>query len=232
MLTKRNSFSPIIGLFNENETPCNLSELESSGCKIYLPHNKRILQFGEYVHGLYLLTQGRVNACFLSPQGGKFVIFTLKPLCIFGEAPFFNRSESTLEFEVCSQSTLIYFDKNSVENLLVTNPFFKELLLKSIVTKAQISVEHLSDIYNLSPEQRVCKYLEYLCLDGLKPSENIYTLNITQDEIAFSVGLSRVTVARVYSHLRDHHILDNSYKSKKRLTVYFDNLLKYNSNFC
>lgn len=232
MLTNTKHFSPFISLINELCEFTELIELENIGCKIYYPENEIIIHFGEYVDGLYLLTKGTASARFLSPQGSEIVVFIMKPICIFGEAPFFNKSESNLEIEINSGSTVIFFDKNSVDYLLKKNSFLKELIIKSIMIKAQISIERLTDVYNLSPEQRVCKYLKYLCLEcGIKISNNKYLLNITQEEMAYFVGLSRVTVARIYSNLRHYNIIDNSYKSKKKLTVNLDNLLKYLAKF-
>lgn len=209
-----------------------MSRLKDTGCKIICPNNKIFIHFGEFANGMYLLYKGKANARVMSLQGNKLIIFTMKPLCTFGEAPFLNNHKSNLEIEVHSGSVLYYFDNNCIKYLTEESSLFKDLIIKSIMLKAQISVDHLLDIYNLSPEQRVSKSLYHLCIDhGIKTSDNKYILNISQEDIATFSGLSRVTVARIYSKLRDNDILSKSYKSKRNLTVSLEKLSKYIDSF-
>ncbi|MFZ7103516.1 MAG: Crp/Fnr family transcriptional regulator [Peptococcaceae bacterium] len=221
--------SPCISLLDDSPAAGNIRELEKAGSTFNYQDKQILIRYGESVSGLYLITKGTVSGKILTPQGNEKLVFIMKPFSIFGEAPFYNELESNLEFEIHSGSVLTFFDKNTVTSLTKENFFFTELVMKSIMRKAQILTRQLQDIFYLSPEQRICKSLLHLCLErGIKSGDE-YILHITQEEIANIVGLSRVTVARVYNILKKCNILNHQDSAKKRLSININNLRHYNT---
>jgi Cyclic nucleotide-binding domain. len=205
----------------------NITELEKHGVPLNYPSYQTVLNFGDVTPGIYFIIEGMAEAHFSSLDGQEKLIFIMKKYSLFGECPFFNKSQSNLQVTVWPESKLIFFDENSIEYLIRNNDIFQNLIIKSIARKSQIMAEQLKDSY-LSTEQRICKTLEYICNE--KPSEDGKChLNITQNELAYIVGLARVTIARVCSNLKKYNIIENTNHSKKHLCINMENLIRYNN---
>lgn len=218
--------SPCISIVNGEQYFNEIEQLKKMGKCYGFSNNQSIIHFGDFLDGIFLLTKGKASARIFTPQGNEKILFLFKPISFFGEAPYFNDVESTMEIVVHPGTELTHFDRKTATYLKNTNSFFNEQLLKSLLRKGQLLFDQLKDLCYLSPEQRVIKFLLYLCREQASCNK-VIVLNITQEELSNFVGLHRVTVARICGSLKKLNILKNTPKTKKQLIVDMSNLINY-----
>ncbi len=141
----------------------------------------------------YYLKRGRVRTFSSSADGAEQVLQIYGPGMIFGEAAFFDglpRMSSAVAVAPCELAAI---DHAAARAALGTHPELAMALLQYLARTVRLLSGHLEGAVFLRPEQRVARFL----LSA--PTDRQGRVACTQEEIAASVGTSRVTVSRVLS---------------------------------
>lgn len=181
-----------------------------------------ILGGGHPTDHLYYLHTGQVKYSLVSPEGNEKIIWYLDNGNIFGAAPFFEGSPMG---DICSAITALekcevyIFSRDCFNNeIVVKYPELVTNLIQSMAFKIFLAVNRGGDLTSLP--SRVCKILIYLLQregDGDVNGRIISSKGISQQELAFILGVHRVTLGNAITRLKQEGIIEHI--SKRRLVV-------------
>ena len=142
----------------------------------------------------YYLKKGRVKSFIQSEDGAERVLNVYERGSLFGEASFFDelpRVSSAVALTACE---IIPIDREMVCAEIARDPALALAMLKYLARTVRLLSAHVDDMAFRPADWRVARHLVSLSPDGSG------AVPCTQDEIASSISVSRVTVSRV---LRD-----------------------------
>ena len=138
----------------------------------------------------YYLKRGRVKSFIQSEDGAERVLHIYDPGSLFGEASFFDelpRVSSAVSLTTCE---IVPIDREMVEVEITKNPALALMMMKYLARTVRVLSAQVDDMAFRPARQRIARYLLSISpeADG--------KFSCTQDEIAASVSVSRVTVSR------------------------------------
>jgi len=139
----------------------------------------------------YYLRRGRVKSFIQSEDGAERVLNIYHQGSLFGEASFLDelpRVSSAVALTACE---IVPIDRDMVTNEISNNPTLAMMMLKYLARTVRVLSAQVDDMAFRPADQRIARYLLSLSCD---PDGRMMC---TQDEIASSVSVSRVTVSRI-----------------------------------
>ena len=179
--------------FAENRPPIQCSP----GFLIYLQGTKATC--------FYYLKEGRVKSFIQSEDGSERVLNIYHAGSLFGEASFFDelpRVSSAMALTACQ---LVSIDRELVAQEIARNPGMALAMMKYLARTVRLLSSQLDQMAFRPASWRVISHLLTLpCADG--------HVLCTQDDIAASVSVSRVTVSRILNDLSRSGLLELGYR--------------------
>ncbi|TWH52083.1 Crp/Fnr family transcriptional regulator [Sporomusa sp. KB1] len=190
-----------------------------------------VLGNGQPVNHLYYLRNGQIKFSKLNKDGDEKIVWYIERGNVFGVAPFFDRRPIT---NMCNMLTTmedceIYtFSRSCFNGEIVSNyPELVANLMQSMAYKIFLGVNRGGDLASLP--NRICKVLLYILQkesDNLVSHKKICSKGISQQELAFILGVHRVTLNNAIAQLKREGII--GHMSKRSLVINnMDRLLEY-----
>ena len=154
------------------------------------------------------LQQGHVQLITYSVAGNDRILLNIHDGCIFREVLYFHLSaQHPVRLVAKSKSTLVNFHTSLLQDrqFITTFPHLLSNLVQSLSIKAGVFSSQLFE-EALSPQTMICRHLFSLYQQG--GAKNIVNPNMSQSELALTLGLHRSTVSRVLKNLRQAGIVD------------------------
>ncbi len=171
---------------------------------------KQIILFpDEEPKGLYYLISGRVRQYDINEQGDEVVLFLNKPGDFFPmtwaigqiDNEYFFETSTSIDIKIIPQSDINFFLKN--------NPDVLYDLLGRIYTNISYMERRIVHLMGGNSHSRIIFELINACKEfGQKQKDGSYLLHMHEEELAHIVGLSRETVSRELSKLKQLKIMD------------------------
>ena len=174
---------------------------------------KRIFRSGEVIFHrddpgqmLYIIKEGKVKICLISPDGQEI------SLVVFGKGEYFGefalldglpRSANAIALEKVECYTLLRSDFHSV---IKKNPKIAIQVMEVLCERLRKTDQKVEDLIVLDVYGRVAKkLLELAETHGLKQEDGSILINmrLTQQDLAAMVGASRESVNKVLGHYTD-----------------------------
>ena len=171
---------------------------------------KRIFRSGEVIFHrddpgqmLYIIKEGKVKICLISPDGQEI------SLVVFGKGEYFGefalldglpRSANAIALEKVECYTLLRSDFHSV---IKKNPKIAIQVMEVLCERLRKTDQKVEDLIVLDVYGRVAKkLLELAETHGLKQEDGSILINmrLTQQDLAAMVGASRESVNKVLGH--------------------------------
>ena len=169
----------------------------SSGYLIYLQ--------GTEATCFYYLKKGKVKSFIQSETGGERVLNIYRAGSLFGEASFLDelpRVSSAVSLTPCQ---LVPIDRELVTQAISRDPELALAMMKYLARTVRL-LSHQVDQMAFRPAQwRVARYL-------LSLADGDDCLQCSQDDIADSVSVSRVTVSRILNDLSRRGLVELGYR--------------------
>jgi CRP/FNR family cyclic AMP-dependent transcriptional regulator len=155
---------------------------------------------------LYIIKEGKVKICLISPDGQEI------SLVVFGKGEYFGefalldglpRSADAIALEKVECYTLLRSDFHSV---IMKNPKIAIQVMEVLCERLRKTDQQVEDLIVLDVYGRVAKkLLELADTHGLKQEDGSILINIrlTQQDLAAMVGASRESVNKVLGHYTD-----------------------------
>lgn len=164
--------------FAEHRAPVRCSP----GFRIYLQ--------GTEATCFYYLKEGRVKSYIQSEDGGERVLNVYEAGSLFGEASFFDELPRVSSAVAMTPCLLVPIDRELVTQEISRDPSLAMAMLKYLARTVRLLSGQVDQMAFRPAPWRVAQFL-------LVHSSERGTVRCTQEEIAHSVSVSRVTASRV-----------------------------------
>ncbi len=174
---------------------------------------------------LYMIKEGKVKICIISPDGQEVSLTVFGKGEVFGEFAILDglpRSADAVALEKVECYTL---QRSDFQNVILKNPKIAILVLESMSKRLRNTNNMVEDLIFLDVYGRVAKkLLELADAHGVKTEDGvIIDVRLTQQELASMVGASRESVNKVLGYFTDKKFISTD---KHRITIHRVNDLK------
>lgn len=158
----------------------------------------------------YYLKEGRVKSYIQSENGGERVLNIYGPGSLFGEASFLDELPRVSSAMALTPCQLVPIDRELVTQEIARDPKLALAMLKYLARTVRLLSGQVDQMAFRPAKWRVARYL-------LTLADSQGTVLCTQDDIAASVSVSRVTVSRILNRLARDGVLQLGYRSVQLL---------------
>ena len=169
---------------------------------------------------LYIIREGKVKICLISPDGQEI------SLVVFGKGEYFGdlalldglpRSADAIALEKVECFTL---QRNDFHNAIMKNPRIAIQIMEVLCERLRRTDQQVEDLIVLDVYGRVAKkLLELAETHGVKQEDGSIFINVrlTQQELAAMVGASRESVNKVLGYFTDKQYITTD---KHKITLH------------
>ncbi len=174
---------------------------------------------------LYVIKEGKVKICLISPDGQEISLVVFGKGECFGELALLDglpRSADAIALEKVECYTL---QRSDFHNAIMKNPKIAIQVLEVLSRRLRSTDQQVEDLIFLDVYGRVAKkLLELSEAHGARVDEGIrIDVRLTQQELASMVGASRESVNKVMGYFTDKKYISTD---KHRITLHRVNDLK------
>lgn len=198
-----------VSLFsNMNET-----ELQSVIDLIERKHYKKgetILHVGDAFDKLFIVNKGTLKASSFGEDGKEQILYLLNDGDFIGELALLRNEIASYDLVCIKESYICTIPKEKFDQYLKQNP---EILF-SIMTSAHEKIASLEKLVSAIASNDADIRLKFLLKQLIRESKSsdasgvIIALNITREDMANFVGVTRETISRKLSQLAQEEILE------------------------
>ena len=167
---------------------------------------------------LYVMKEGKVKICLISPDGQEISLAVLGKGDCFGEFAILDslpRSADAVAMEKVECYTL---QRSDFHNAVMKNPKIAIQIMEVLTKRLRTTDEMIEDLIFLDVPGRVAKkLLELADSHGVKVEDGVrIDVRLTQQELASMVGASRESVNKVMGYFTDKRFISSD---KHRITL-------------
>lgn len=202
---------------NLNTPPTQLYNIHHDMKTLFdsLPYTKSfakgeiIYHQGDIADSFYYIKKGKATVFMISRDGMEKTLNTASKGELIGEGAFFDHKPRVSSAKAVTASELTIIDKKILLDLIQKNPPIAFELLEILATRIRLLTTQLDSMTFMQADARIAKLLLDDMVDG--------KVSLTHEEIALTVGVSRITVTKVLSRLSAQGILATHYRGIKIL---------------
>lgn len=202
---------------NLNTPPTQLYNIHNDMKTLFdsLPYTKSfakgeiIYHQGDIADSFYYIKKGKATVFMISPDGMEKTLNTAAKGELIGEGAFFDHKPRVSSAKAVTASELTIIDKKILLDLIQKNPPIAFELLEILATRIRLLTTQLDSMTFMQADARIAKLL----LDDMVNGK----VSLTHEEIALTVGVSRITVTKTLSRLSAQGILATHYRGIKIL---------------
>jgi CRP-like cAMP-binding protein len=175
-----------------------------------LAKGEMLFQKGDPSHGFYVIIFGQLKLAFPSSSGNEKVVDILGPKQSFGEAVMFMDRPYPVFAEAIADTLLLHVAKDTVFDLLVSDPSFARHLLAGLSMRLHSLVQDVESYSLRSSAQRVIGYLLQHCPtegNGSCAGSIEITLPTSKQIIASRLNLTPETLSRIFHDLAEAKLI-------------------------
>jgi len=201
---------------------------EQAGQKVIYHPNDIIYMQEDDSNSLYLILKGRVRVFDINSMGEEMTFEVIEKGRIFGESSFFQKTLRPTTVMAVNEVELISCYLEDLYPYLNESQELTIALLKLLSQTCDHMTSLLKKAYTYNRYEKVASFLlEQTLHDNIDKGIIHNTLPYTHEEIANSVGLSRVTVTKVLNEFVKKGFIKNKYRKimiidKKALSEFLE----------
>lgn len=165
----------------------------------------QVLHQGDPGDGFWVIEESHVMACRFGPEGERTVFAVLGPGDLVGELACFAGLTQQVHAIVEGEAVLVWIEMVQVDRLLASDTRFARWLLGTLANKLRSALDRVEGDQNLSAQARIARVLAYMA------ANNGPQIDMTQQQLADFVGVSRVTVGQVLGALASEGLIERQY---------------------
>ena len=168
-----------------------------------------LLRPGDTLTHVFLLVSGSVVEYDISSSGNEVIVNAFKPGAYFPMSLAINRSPSDYFFESASSVTLRVAPADDVVNFIQSHPDICFDLLRRVYIGTDGLLRRMAHLMGGKAQSRlVFELLNASARFGIKETEGGSLVPLTEKDIAKRSGLSRETVSRTMSTLKNKGLVE------------------------
>ncbi len=155
----------------------------------------------------YYILSGRVRSFISDSDGNERVLNLYSQGDIFGEASFFDGQPRMSSASALTESRILSIDWESLSRFFAEDPQLPFAMLRYLSNTIRVLSIAMDNVSFRSAHQRIARQL--LALSGGRAGR----VPCTHEELAHSVGVSRITVSRVLADLAAQGLIRTAYRA-------------------
>jgi len=191
-------------------TPEQVLKIAAQAREKRLTKGEMLFQKGDPSRGFYVIVFGQLKLAFPSSSGNEKVVDILGPKQSFGEAVMFMDRPYPLFAEAIADTLLLHVAKDTVFELLASDPSFARHMLAGLSMRLHSLVQDVESYSLRSSAQRVIGYLLQHCPiegDGDCTGSIEITLPTSKQIIASRLNLTPETLSRILHDLAEAKLI-------------------------
>lgn len=178
--------------------------LEKAGIARTFPKDSIIYRQGDLADSFCYLKSGKVKVFMNSVDGMEKTLNTASHGEIFGEGAFFDKKPRVSSARAVAKSELIMIDEKSLTEMIKMHPRLALELLEILANRIRLLSAQLDSMTFMQADARIAQLL--------LESEANGKAHLTHEEIATTVGVSRVTVSKTLGRFAKEGYIDTEYR--------------------
>ena len=178
--------------------------VEKSGIARTFPKDSIIYRQGDLADSFCYLKSGKVKVFMNSVDGMEKTLNTASHGEIFGEGAFFDKKPRVSSARAVTKSELIMIDEKSLTEMIKMHPRLALELLEILANRIRLLSAQLDSMTFMQADARIAQLL--------LESEANGKAHLTHEEIATTVGVSRVTVSKTLGRFAREGYIDTEYR--------------------
>ncbi|MGI5972108.1 MAG: Crp/Fnr family transcriptional regulator, partial [Oscillospiraceae bacterium] len=171
-----------------------------------------IFQQGESAHFLYYLKSGLVKSYVNTEDGREKRLRVYEEGSVFGASAFILKLSRESSAEALKDSYIVSVDRASYESFILSDARLLRDLLEVQAYEARLMTFQTIGSAFIPARVRLIGLLRRLINTGRAQGGNgRYCIEGTQESLAEALGVSRVTVNRILSELREKGVIETGY---------------------
>lgn len=162
---------------------------------------------GDDKPGLSIIKSGSVHAGIIGPDGSFVMTSILGPGHVFGEFTLFANLPRTHDISAAGPTEIYQIPAAKFMKLYETEPEISRALLSSALVRLHTLLEMLDAIRRLPIRERTAKIL----LSIAQLAGNTKSFKCRQSDLAFTLGISRVSTGKALKQLEHLGLLELGY---------------------
>lgn len=185
-----------------------------------------IFRQGEVANCFYYLKSGAVKVFSLSPDGNERTVFIHRKKSIFAASPFFSDGIRKSSAIAIAESEIIIIDKTMVDLYIMQDPKFALCIIQDMSMDINLMFDQITSTSFLNAKEKVASFiLKSIQHNKYSLKDNLLCLNLSQDDMAKLLGLSRPTINKTLSFFQSNGWIEIKYKCI--LILDYDSLKSY-----
>jgi CRP/FNR family transcriptional regulator len=165
---------------------------------------------GEPATGFYLLAQGSMKLCKVSPDGKEKVLHFVHPGETFAEAAFFGDGKYPAEARAVEKGEAIFFPREGFMGLLERNPRFSLNLIVSLSLMLRRFARQIEELTFAEVPARLAAHLVELAERKSTSFQGTtyLDLDMKKGELASRLGTVSETLSRSFRKLKEEGLIE------------------------
>jgi CRP/FNR family cyclic AMP-dependent transcriptional regulator len=164
-----------------------------------------VLHRGDPGTGFWLIERGQVMACRFGPEGERTLFAVLGPGDLIGELACFAGLTQQVDAITEGSATLVWVEMAHLDRLLAQQPQLARWLLATLANKLRTALDRVEGDQSLPAQARIARVLaDMAAREGAD-------LELTQQQLADHVGVSRVTTGQVLARFAGEGLVERRY---------------------
>ena len=188
----------------------HLAEVAAIAARRTFVRGESLFAEGEAAAVFYLLAEGSVKLCKVSPDGKEKVLHFVRPSETFAEAAFFGDGKYPAEARALEKGEVLFFPREAFMGLLERNPRFSLNLIISLSLLLRRFARQIEELSFAEVPARLAAYL----LDLAAKKSTTYQgktyleLDMKKGELASRLGTVGETLSRAFRKMKEEGVLE------------------------
>ena len=184
-------------------SPASAEAVQRLGVSVKYAAGQTIHLRGDMKPGLSIVLEGRVRVGTQTEDGTPLTLAEFGQGHSFGEMTSFIELPRTHDVTAIVESRILQLTANDNQRLIETLPDYAPAMLKMLAARLYLTLETVEDFRQKTPLQRLAELLVTSAIGGV--------VTALQTDLAYTIGVSRVTVGKLLKTLEQQHLIKRGY---------------------
>jgi CRP-like cAMP-binding protein len=188
----------------------HLAEVAAIVVKRPFAKGESLFNEGEVANGFYLLAEGSMKLCKISPDGREKVLHFVHPAETFAEAAFFGDGKYPAEAKALEKGEALFFPREAFMGLLERNPRFSLNLIISLSLLLRRFARQIEELSFADVPARLAAYLVELAEKKSTTFQGTtyIDLDMKKGELASRLGTVSETLSRTFRKMKEEGLIE------------------------
>lgn len=194
-------------IFSDLDCSC-LTELEQMHQRSIYPGGAIVFRAGDQLQGVYIICSGQVKLSIYSPDGRAILVGTATAGDILGVMALLSGKPHNLTAETLELTQVCFIKKGDFLSFLRQNGSVSLKLAQKLSNELYEAYQGVGNAAFKQSYERLVELLLRLCQSHGKQDSVRPKINLSQEELADMIGVSRRTLTRALTKLKQVGIIE------------------------